>query len=139
MTWWAWMLILALPVGYLRLVAHELSHACTQVALGGKVYWKKFRPWPTKHEGRRYWGLMFREDMPGKVDDLLVSLAPLQRAIIFMLAWIPFSMLWAPLWVCVFWEVTDIIHWWIGWAKHPTWDGGKVRAILKEVKNEIQT
>ena len=131
---WIWLAILVLPVGYLRLVAHELSHVVTTIVLGGTVYWKGFRPWPTKHEGRRYWGLSFRKDMPGEIDDLLVSMAPLVRAWFGMLAWIAPAIAWPPLWVCVAWEATDIIHWWRGWAKHPLWDGGKVREILWQLR-----
>lgn len=131
MTWWSWMLVLALPVGYLRLVAHELSHAAMTIALGGKVYWREFRPWPHKADGRWRWGRMFREDLPGDDDDLLIGLAPLGRATVGALLWIPFAVLWIPLWVCVFWELTDIIHWWVGWFRDETSDGGKVRAVLR--------
>ena len=130
MTWYWWTLILILPMGYLRLVAHELSHAAAARALGLKVPWDKFWPWPHKADGRWYWGRMYREDAPGKIDDLLVSLAPLERAQIFMLAWIIPAIFWAPLWDCVFWEAMDIIHWWVGWVRRPYSDGGKVRAIL---------
>jgi len=73
---------------------------------------------------------MFREDMPGKIDDLLVSLAPLERAMLFMFAWVAPAIEWWPLFVCVFWELTDVVHWWRGWGWQPHSDGGKARAIL---------
>jgi hypothetical protein len=130
-TWWAWILVLALPVGYLRLVAHELSHAVMTLALGGRVYWRRFRPWPHRDGGRWFWGRMYREDLPGWDDDLLISLAPLGRASVGALAWIAPAIAWAPLWICVFWEVTDVIHWWVGWFRSPTSDGGKVREIFQ--------
>jgi hypothetical protein len=126
MTWWIWMLVLALPVGYLRLVAHELSHAVATIVTGGTVDWKRFRPWPHKANGRWYWGRMYRFNG----DSLIIYAAPLGRATVGMLLWIPFAALWTPLWICVFWELTDVIHWWRGWFWQPMSDGHRVRTIL---------
>jgi hypothetical protein len=127
MTWWAWVLVLALPAGYLRLVAHELSHAVATDVSGGTVDWKRFRPWPHKTRDGWFWGRMYRSGG----DELLVHVAPLGRATCFLLAWVGPALVWPPLWVFVFWELTDIVWWWVGWWWRPGSDGAKARGLLK--------
>ncbi len=130
--WWAWVLILAVPAGWLRLVSHELSHVVAAKICGATVMWREFRPWPTKIGGRWYWGVMFREDVDGDDDDYLVGIAPLLKASILVPFWALLAMLWLPLLVFAFWELTDIIHWWRGWLWQPLSDGGRVRDVLRK-------
>lgn len=132
MTDWHWLAILALPVGYLRLVAHELSHAAACITTGGRVDWARFMPWPHKADGRWFWGRMYRTGG----DDLVIYLAPVARAGAFMGFWLYLAIhVWHPLFICAFWELTDVLHWWRGWFWRPQTDGGKTRALLREGKD----
>jgi len=132
---YAWVLIITAPLGYLRLVAHEASHVAAAWAVGTRAPIDRFAPWPHKADGKWFWGRMGWENLPGQVDDLLVYMAPLARAIVCGLAVVPMALeVWTPLWVWVGWEVTDVIHWARGWASQPTSDGGKTRAILEAVR-----
>ena len=121
---YALVLILMLPAGYLRLLGHELSHVVAVYVTGGTVV--AFRPYPTTHEGRRYWGLILRHGG----DDSLCAIAPLAKALTAMVLWVGPAVLWAPLWVFFAWEVTDVLWWLRGYLwRLPYSDGGKWRAL----------
>jgi hypothetical protein len=124
---WIWALILLLPAGALRLLAHEASHAVAVVVTGGRV--DAFRPWPHRGpDGRRYWGAVYRTGG----NDLAIAIAPLTRATLGAIIWHLLALTWTPLLVFAWWELTDVVWWWIGWLCRPESDGGTAREILKE-------
>ncbi len=125
---WIWVLILLLPAGALRLLAHEASHAVAAVVTGGTVV--LFRPWPHRGpSGRWYWGAVY---VTGG-DALAFYVAPLIRAGAFLVGWALAGALgWLPLLVFAGWELTDILWWFVGWFRRPESDGGIVREILRE-------
>lgn len=125
---WTWALIVVLPAGALRLLAHEASHAVAVVVTGGTVV--LFRPWPHRGPSNRwYWGAVYRTGG----DDLAIAIAPLARATAFLVGWALAGALgWHPLLVFAAWELTDVVWWWVGWSRRPGSDGGVAREVLRE-------
>lgn len=107
----------------LTLVLHELSHCLVVWWSGGKVV--TFKPWPHMSDGHFYFGRM--------TYIAKVPLGPLMKIIPFLKAltlfgwWVGLGVLWHPLWVLAFWEITDWINWLQGYIRGSDNDGGQYR------------
>jgi membrane-associated protease RseP (regulator of RpoE activity) len=98
------MLVLAPFSFILTVLLHELSHCAVVWAQGGRVV--------GFHVGFGADGAMSYVDTKGSVDDRLVSLAPLAKALLLSSAWVVLGILvHLPLLVLVPAEIGDALEW----------------------------